>query len=191
MRCRSGCLLLLTMVFNAWGGMLALTESEDGRLRPLRGLTTLSGAVHASACTIALESQYQTLNLNEQSLLALKDGASSVYPFSIHLENCSLPQGQNSDPALYIRFEGTQGSHSDLFQLSGHAQGIGIKIRDAFDQTLYPGKKLSMHYKKQPDVNHSGHYFTQLDYIVELLPDGTPLQSGEYHAILKFFMSYE
>ncbi len=48
-----------------------------------------------------------------------------------------------------------------------------------------------MHYKKKPDVNHSGHYFTQLDYTVELLPDGTPLQSGEYHAILKFFMSYE
>jgi fimbrial protein len=191
MRCRLGCLLLLTMVCNAWGGALALIENEDGRLRPLRGLTTLSGAVHASACTIALESQYQTLSLNEQSLLALKEGASSVYPFSIHLENCSLPPDQSRDPALYIRFEGTQGTHSDLFQPSGRAQGIGLKIRDASDQTFYPGKKLSMHYKKQPDVNHSGQYFTQLDYTVELLPDGTPLQAGEYHAILRFFMSYE
>lgn len=191
MWCKSVGLLLLSMAFNACGGVLALTDNEDGRLRPMRGMATLSGAVYAPACTIALASQYQTLNLNQQSLLELKDGASLVYPFSIQLENCSLPADQQRDPALYIRFEGTQGTRNDLFLPSGRAQGIGFKIRDAEDQTLSPGKKLSVHYKKKPSMDNSGHYTTLLSYTVELLPDGSALQSGEYHAILRFFMSYE
>ncbi|MGL5385895.1 MAG: fimbrial protein [Enterobacterales bacterium] len=191
MWCRSVGLLLLSMVFNAWGGVLALTDNEDGRLRPMRGLATLSGTVYAPACSIALASQYQTLNLNEQPLLALRDGASLVYPFSIQLENCSLPTDRERDPAMYIRFEGTQGTQNELFLPSGGAQGIGFKIRDALDQTLHPGKKLSVHYKKQPNMDNSGHYTTLLNYSVELLPDGSALQSGDYHAILRFFMSYE
>lgn len=191
MRYRLGCLLGLSMAFNAWSGVLALTDNEDGRLRPMRGFATLSGVVYAPACTIALASQYQTLDLNEQSLLALKEGISSVHPFAIELESCSLPVDQDRDPALYIRFEGTQGTRNDLFLPSGRAQGIGFKIRDAEDQTLSPGKKLSVHYKKQPSMDNSGHYTTLSSYTVELLPDGSALQSGEYHAILRFFMSYE
>jgi type 1 fimbria pilin len=162
-------------------------QAGDDDLNPFTGHATMSGEVLASGCSIALADRYQVVSLDAQSLREMGTQA-VVKPFHIRLDNC-VPAGvvdkrYSSDPAIKIRFDGIQGTLPGQFSPTGTARGIALILRDERHELLYPGEFSRALFDRS-------HEQQTLNFTLELVPDGTPLQAGDYYAALRFGVDYE
>ncbi|EBL5818964.1 type 1 fimbrial protein [Salmonella enterica subsp. enterica serovar Muenchen] len=175
---RCGVVLLVLLVMNTRGWALRL----DGQ-------TALYGEVLASACTIALSDRFQTVPMGDLTLRDFHRGAERPSrELVIHLDNCLTagkgPMIRQVDPPVRIRFDGVRGNEPWLFRTQGDAQGVGLMLRDARQDVVYPGEYLPAWYQKA--------YSQQvLTYRIELVPNGKQVTAGDYSATLRFSIDYE
>lgn len=171
------------------GVALFVLAGMPAQAMQFRGQATFSGEVLASACAIALEDRFQTVSFGDMSLRELMQGGDG-HPEKeviIRLENCSPPgvadRLRQSDPALRVRFDGTDGNGADVFRTQG-AGGVALALHDDRRERVVPGQYL-------PAVWHQSHDRQVLKYRMSLIPDGKALREGAFSAALRFRISYE
>ncbi|EDJ6269316.1 type 1 fimbrial protein [Salmonella enterica] len=178
---------------NRWmyaGIVLIILEGAPVQAMQFRGQTTFSGEVLASACAIALEDRFQVVSFGDLPLREVATGGDGrlVKDVVIRLEHCSPPGKADLvrrwDPALRVRFEGTDDSSRDVFRTQGDAGGVVLELRDDRRERVIPGQYL-------PAVYHKSHDRQVMKYQMSLIPDGRMLQEGAFSAALRFRISYE
>ncbi|QVM94314.1 fimbrial protein [Pseudomonas sp. SORT22] len=92
------------------------------------GVITFKGAIIDSPCTIAQESQYQTVEMDQISNVVLKDGGKSrATPFRIELRGCEL----GTIKSATATFTGSGSTaNPQLLAINGTAKGASLAIAD-------------------------------------------------------------
>ncbi|WP_152224309.1 fimbrial protein [Pseudomonas sp. SCB32] len=106
---------------------LATTSAVSFAKDQGHGVITFKGAIIDAPCSIAQESQYQTVEMDQISNVALKNGGkSSPKTFKIELRGCEL----GALKAATATFTGSPSSNPDLLAIKGTAQGASLAIAD-------------------------------------------------------------
>lgn len=91
------------------------------------GTITFKGSIIDSPCSIAQESQYQTVDMDQISNAALKNGGkSNPTTFKIELRGCELGAMKSATAT----FTGSPAANPDLLALKGSAKGASLAIAD-------------------------------------------------------------
>ncbi|EAA1523943.1 type 1 fimbrial protein [Salmonella enterica] len=177
------CSLLLLLSAVVWAGS-AGASGPGGN--PHNGRATLTGTVVSSACTIALEDAWQTVDMGVLPARELKkSGEGQQRKISLHLRSCSLEQqsAEEMQPAVRVVFDGPFRDDPTLFAVGGSARGVALKIRDRHGSQARAGESLP-----SVPVYGSGQ---GLSYWLQVVPDGTPLSAGDFYAAIRFSLNYE
>ncbi|SFB39459.1 Pilin (type 1 fimbria component protein) [Pseudomonas simiae] len=106
---------------------LAATSAASFAQDQGRGVITFKGAIVDAPCSIAQESQYQTVDFDQISNAALKNGGkSNPKNFKIELRGCELGALKSATAT----FTGSPASNPDLLAIKGTAQGASLAIAD-------------------------------------------------------------
>lgn len=178
--CRSPLFLLSVVVWTGSAGASGLEAN------PHNGRATLTGTVVASACTIALEDAWQTVDMGVLPARELKkSGEGQQRKISLHLRSCSLEQqsAEEMQPAVRVVFDGPFRNDPTLFAVGGSARGVALKIRDRNGSQARSGESL-------PPMPVYGSE-QGLNYWLQVVPDGTPLSAGDFYAAIRFALNYE
>jgi len=85
-----------------------------------RGVITFRGAIIDAPCSIAQESQYQTIDMDQIANVALRNGGKSApTKFRIELRGCELGAIRSATAT----FTGSPATNPDLLMLRGSARG--------------------------------------------------------------------
>ncbi len=150
------------------------------------GRAIFRGEVIRSACTLAMEDAWQTINMGETPVRDLQNGFSGPErKFSLRLRNCSNGKSKNiyADSQIRVTFDGVRGEASDKFYLFGQAKGINLQISDAEGNIAKVGKVM-------PAIALTGNEET-LNYTLRIVRDGKKLEAGDYFALLGFRVDYD
>lgn len=106
---------------------LAATSAVSFATDQGHGVITFKGAIIDAPCSIAQESAYQTVLMENISSVALRGGEkSSPKTFRIELRGCELGALKSATAT----FTGSPASNPDLLALRGTAQGASLAIAD-------------------------------------------------------------
>lgn len=106
---------------------LAATSAASFAKDQGHGVITFKGAIIDAPCSIAQESQYQTVDLDQVSNVALKNGGkSNPKTFKIELRGCELGALKTATAT----FTGSPAANPDLLAIKGTAQGASLAIAD-------------------------------------------------------------
>lgn len=149
------------------------------------GSVTMNGEIIDAACTIAMESRDQVIEMGVLPVGTLRQqGAGPVRDVDIYLVNCELAKA--SDPTQsWERFQMTFDGPSDngLFQVFGEARGVALRLQDVTRRQVIPGEALPA----QPIVPPT----MRLRYQLQLVADARPLRAGPYQSAIRFKVDYE
>ncbi|VXD00417.1 conserved exported hypothetical protein [Enterobacterales bacterium 8AC] len=166
------------------GGILLLAWSLQALQAQAGALFEMRGAIVATACDIDTASQYQTINMGTKTVEQLmQDSASTAQPFSLKLVNCVLAHRDNralSHQLFQVTFSGREeGGH---FGLEEPGRGVVLMLADRTGNTAKPGVPLP------PQPMQPGE--TELHYRASLKPIGPSVQTGVYHALVRYHLDY-
>ncbi|HCR1077291.1 TPA: type 1 fimbrial protein, partial [Enterobacter cloacae] len=144
----------------------------------------MQGAIIDTACTIAVESRDQTINMEVVPLAdIIRDGQGKNKPFSISLVNCVLERPDASLPdwkQFQMTFDGD--AEGELFGVRGEASGVALQITDAAGNIAAPGRPLPRENIIAGDM--------QLNYHLRLVSNTHALKSGDYFSAIRFMLDY-
>lgn len=169
--------------------LVVLVMSLPAGAQTFEGRATLSGEVLAASCSLSLPDRYQTVDMGD---VVLRDVMSGNFrrerEVVMRLENCSLygtPEKTFSrDPAVRVRFDGVRGNQPHVFRTGGQGGGLGLVLRDAYDNRVIPGEYL-------PALHQGNRQEPVLKYRLSLVPDGVMPEGGRYNATLQVGIAYE
>lgn len=147
-----------------------------------RGRVNMQGTIIDTACSIAVESQEQTVDMDIVPLAdIIRDGHGQTTPFSIELVNCVAKRSGKEDwKPFQVTFEGD--AEGRLFGVQGEASGVALQITDAYGNIAAPGTPL-------PSGNiRPGNM--RLDYRLKLMANNHALKSGDYFSSVRFRLDY-
>lgn len=153
---------------------------------PAQGLAVfgMRGAIVAAACDIDTANQYQTVNMGIVTTEQLmQDSTSTAQPFSLKLVNCALAHRNNrglNHQMFQVTFSGRE--ESGYFGLEEPGRGVVLMLTDRAGHTATPGIPLP------PQPMQPGE--TALHYRASLKPLGSPVQTGMYHALVRYHLDY-
>lgn len=153
---------------------------------PHNGRATMTGTVVSSACTIALEDAWQTIDMGFLSARDLKTfGEGKARRVNLHLRSCSLERQDANEfqPAVRVMFDGKFDRDPSLFSVAGSAKGVALKIKDRNGNQARAGESLPA----TPVYGSEQGFY----YWLQVVPDGTPLKAGDYFAAIRFSLNYE
>lgn len=148
------------------------------------GSVTLNGEITDAACTIAMDSRDQVIDMGVLPVGTLRqDGQGPKQDFEIQLVNCDLVK--DSDPsqtwrALRMTFDGP--ADNGLFQVFGEARGVGLLMQDAQQRQVMPGEASPEQDIVPPSM--------RLAYQLRLVSDARPLRAGHYQSLIRFKVDY-
>lgn len=151
------------------------------------GRATFSGQVIAPACTLVMEDAWQSVDMGATPVRDLQ--TASIGPqkhFQLHLRDCELTgTGQQvfTGSRVRVTFDGVRGTEADHFSLTGQATGVELQILDSEGYPARAGEVLP----PQPLYGSS----QGLDYTLQVIRNGQPLNAGDYYAALRFRVDYE
>lgn len=144
----------------------------------------MEGSILANACTLAMESRYQSINMGSENIEKMRrTGQGKRKEFSIYLTECSLEDGlSNSEPWHYLQvtFDGI--SNNGLFDISGSAGGIALQLTNKYGESAIPGRPMSYVRIDNKSI--------RLDYVLQLKTTHDHLRVGEYSSVIKYRVSY-
>lgn len=149
------------------------------------GNVTMNGEIIDSACTIAMDSQEQTIDMGTLPTGVIRQlGMGPAHHIDIYLVNCELVKA--SDPSkmwknLRMTFDGP--SENGLFDVFGDARGIGLYLEDANSRQVIPGEALPEQEIIPPTM--------RLSYQLRLASNNRILRPGPYQSIIRFKVDYE
>ncbi|WP_337228510.1 fimbrial protein [Proteus faecis] len=148
------------------------------------GKVSVMGEIVDTPCTLDTGSKDQTIDMGMIPISTLKQfGKSSPIFFNIKLINCRWQNYSDIDDnwkSFDITFNGP--AKGNYFKTSGEAKGIALSIYDSLKNNVIPGKELPLQNIAPGDIN--------LRYELHLVRDDQLLESGFYHAVINFKVSY-
>ncbi|WP_411751858.1 fimbrial protein [Serratia sp. (in: enterobacteria)] len=144
----------------------------------------MEGSIIDAACTIAVESRDQTVNMGVVPLNdIIRDGHGQGKSFTVKLLDCELDRPGLSflnKKSFRITFDGD--AEGDLFSVQGMASGIALRLHDALGNIVKPGQPLLL----QHDFSQS----TNLNYTSTLVANNQIFKAGEYFSAVRFTLDY-
>ncbi|HEC7758692.1 TPA: type 1 fimbrial protein [Salmonella enterica subsp. enterica serovar Muenchen] len=177
------CSLLFLLPAVVWTGCV---DASGPEVNPHNGRATLTGTVISSACTIALEDAWQTVDMGVLPVRKLKkSGEGQRRKITLHLQSCSLVQqsAEEMQPEVRVVFDGPFREDPSLFSVGGSAQGVALKIQDRYGRQARAGESLV-----SVPVYGRGQ---ELNYWLQVVTDGTPLSVGDFYAAIRISLNYE
>lgn len=148
------------------------------------GQVNLQGTIIDTACTIAIESRDQTIDMEVVPLGSIiRDGQGRSKPFSIELVNCVLERPTSKLPdwsQFQVTFDGD--NEGELFGVRGEASGIALRITDENGNIASPGVPL-----RAQDITAGT---MQLNYHLRLVANQHALKAGDYFSAIRFKLDY-
>lgn len=148
------------------------------------GRVSMQGSIVDTACTIAVESRDQTININVVPVAdIMRNGHGSNKPLIIKLSNCDLPRSDHQlkdRKHFQVTFDGD--AEGDLFKVQGTASGIALQISDVIGNVAKPGEPLPLEGIIPGDMT--------LHYTLKLLTNNRDLKAGEYFSSVRFKLDY-
>lgn len=176
MTCRG--VLLVSLTLGIMNDAVATKQQGWGRVG-------MQGAIIATACAIATQSEYQAIDMAPLSVSQLmRDGEGPSKPFAIKLVNCSLITPGTTPPTLWQGFEITFDGLQDigLFGMTGQARGIALQLTDDDGRVASPGVPFSTGKIKEGSM--------VLNYAFRVVSNRQHLKAGDYYSTVKFKMDY-
>lgn len=146
------------------------------------GRVNMQGAIIDAACTIAVSSREQTVDMGVIALSDIvRDGQNYSKPFYIELVNCLLHRVKKNQRAPFqITFDGDK--EGNLFSVHGEASGIDLQIIDRQGNIVLPGKALPF-----VDITPGN---ARLNYTMKLVKNNNKLIAGNYFSLIRFRLDY-
>ncbi|HIE0647017.1 TPA: fimbrial protein [Serratia marcescens] len=143
------------------------------------GTVSIRGAVLESACAIAPDNVFQTVDLGTVPLKNIeRNGASKPHPFELRLINCVLTDSKGKEyKSMEVTFTGF-GQEGDEMDRNG----IRLMVLDEYGQVITPGVPLS----ELPI--HAGNMI--LRYSVFFAGNGKRVRAGNYQATMNILFQY-
>ncbi|KEY58129.1 fimbrial protein [Serratia sp. DD3] len=145
------------------------------------GRATFSGVVIASACNLAMDDNYQTIDMGVTPISELQSIPSLPEKvLKLRMTGCELGKDDYTGHLIEILFEWER---VDITNSSDAATGIDLKIQDSRGSWASSGIPLP------PQV--LGKNEKELDYKVYLTNSENIVHSGHYNFALKFKVNYQ
>lgn len=145
------------------------------------GRATFSGAVIASACNLAMDDNYQTIDMGTTPISELQSITSLPEKvLKLRMIGCELGKDDYTGHLIEILFEWER---VDITNNSDTASGIDLKIQDSRGRWATSGIPLP------PQI--LGKSENELDYKVYLTNNGSIVHSGHYKFSLRFKINYQ
>lgn len=170
---------------------LAATSAASFAKDQGHGVITFKGAIIDAPCSIAQESQYQTVDLDQVSNVALKNGGkSNPKTFKIELRGCELGALKTATAT----FTGSPAANPDLLAIKGTAQGASLAIAD------HTGALIKLGDASPAQTLSDGDTFLQFSAYLQgdmVTPGGggqaTPAEivPGDFETFANFTLAYQ
>lgn len=145
---------------------------------------SMEGKIIDTPCAIAPTDRNQLISLGSTSInIIARNGADRLVPFTIRLVGCELKHIDGRLPAwqgFSVTFDGV--SDGKDFAIRGTAGGVALRITDADGHVALPGVPLPFEQLVRGDQS--------LNFNLQLVTDHQPLVKGNYHAVIRFGLSY-
>ncbi|MBE4976534.1 MULTISPECIES: fimbrial protein [Serratia] len=148
------------------------------------GRVNMQGAIIDTACAIAVESRYQTVDMDVVPIAdIIRDGQSQMKTFAIELVNCTLERANKNSPdwkQFQVTFDGD--AEEGLFGVRGEASGIALQISDAAGNIATPGYPMP-----RGDIIPGN---MRLNYALKLVANNHTPKAGDYFSAVRFKLDY-
>lgn len=151
-----------------------------------RGQVSVNGQILASACSIHTDDIKQEILFDAQSPMTLRNSAGlGEKNFSLRLTNCRLEKETHGEwKSVSVTFDGEIVSgNPSLFSVNGDARGVALRVVSKQGEKVYPGRPMN----NIPLSQESN----QLDYRLQVVPDGEPFEEGSWSGSLRFMVAYQ
>lgn len=156
-----------------------------------KGVITFKGSIIDAPCSIAQESQYQTIEMNQVSNVALKNGGkSSPTPFKIELRGCDLGALKSATAT----FTGSPAGNTDLLAIKGSAKGASLAIADHKGELIKLGSPSPAQTLSDGDTFLLFSAYLQGDTIPgvgEEPAKGVTIEAGDFETFANFTLAYQ
>lgn len=150
------------------------------------GVITFKGSIIDAPCSIAQESQYQTVDMDQIANVALKNGGkSNPTKFKIELRGCEMGALKSATAT----FTGSPASNPDLLALKGTAKGASLAIADHKGELIKLGAAAPAQSLSDGD--------TYLQFSAYLQGDSagggaaTAIEPGDFETFANFTLAYQ
>lgn len=151
------------------------------------GAVHMPGAIIDAACSIATESQNQTVNVHLVNISTIMSyGHGEEVPFYIEMEHCTRKRanGKTDWKDIKISFSGAVDHFNDtLFDIHGSLRGFGIQLRDSKGAVIVPGEVTILN-----DIPISSK---ELRYSVRVAADSGNIEGGMGNSTIQLRLDYE
>ena len=168
-------LLLMACIFLHWEVGAQITVAERGRVN-------MQGSIIDTACTIAVDSREQVIDMDIVPLAdIIRNGQGNTRNFSIDLVHCDTRRSSQAEWKQFrITFDGN--AEGDLFGIMGKASGVGIRISDPRGQVIIPGSPLTF--------NTFNPGSMRINYTLQIVANNQPLKAGYFYSSVRFVLDY-
>lgn len=150
------------------------------------GRITFKGTIIDAPCSIAQESQYQTVPMGQISNVSLKNGGkSNSTPFVIELRGCEL----GTMKSAVATFSGAAASNSDLLALKG-VTGASLAITDHNNVLIKNGTPAPAQAISNGDTFLKFNAYIQGDTAAEGGSENV-IELGEFETFANFSLAYQ
>lgn len=150
------------------------------------GQISVNGQVLDSACSIHTDDVKQEILFNDLSPRSLRNNYGlGEKDFSLRLTNCRLEKETGGVwKSVSVTFDGEIVSDKpSLFAVSGDAKGVALKLVNKKGEQAFPGQPMN-----SISLSLEGN---QLDYRLQVVPNGLPFEEGHWSGSLRFMVAYQ
>ncbi|HHJ1299317.1 Fimbria A protein precursor [compost metagenome] len=155
------------------------------------GRITFRGAIIEAPCSIAQESAYQTVEMDQVSNVSLKDGGKSTpKTFKIELRGCELGALKSATAT----FTGSPASNPDLLAIRGTAQGASLAIADHTGELIKLGDASPAQTLSNGDTYLEFKAYLQGDMVAPAgggAATGAAIKPGDFETFANFTLAYQ
>ena len=170
---------------------LAATSAVSVAADQGHGVITFKGAIIDAPCSIAQESQYQTVDMDQIANVALRNGGkSNPTTFRIQLRGCELGALKSATAT----FTGSPARNPDLLALRGSAQGASLAIADHTGALIKLGSASPAQSLSDGDTYLQFNAYLQGDMLPavgEGEPTAAEIVPGDFETFANFTLAYQ
>jgi type 1 fimbria pilin len=170
---------------------LTATSAASFAVDKGHGRITFEGSIIDAPCSISQKSAYQTVEMDQISNVALKNGGKShLTPFKIDLIGCELGTMKSAT----AKFTGSPAGNADLLAIRGSAQGASLAIADHTGALIKLGTESPAQPLSDGDTYLQFNAYLQGDMVD---PQGggsavpAPIVPGTYETFANFTLDYQ
>lgn len=170
---------------------LAATSAVSFAKDQGHGVITFKGAIIDAPCSIAQESAYQTVKMDQVSNVSLKNGGKSIpKTFKIELRGCELGVLKSATAT----FTGSPASNPDLLAIRGTARGASLAIADHTGELIKLGDASPTQTLSNGDTYLQFNAYLQGDMVADAgggEATSAEIIPGDFETFANFTLAYQ